>query len=55
MLKVYSVVFFGLLVGTVIAAIKAVPGDMALTLTVFSAALAGAFLATMLQIYKPSK
>lgn len=55
MLKVFSVVFFGLLVGTGIAAIKAVPGDMPLTLTVLSAAFAGAFMATMLEIFKPSK
>ena len=54
MLKVFSVVFFGLLVGTGIAAIKSVPGDMALTLTVLSAAFAGAF-TTMLEIFKPSK
>lgn len=50
MLKVFSVVFFGLLVGMGIAAIRAVPGDMALTLTVLSAAPAGAFMATMLEI-----
>jgi len=55
MLKVYSATFFGLMVGSVISAIKAVAGDLTMTLTVLSAVFGAAFVATLFSIYKPSK
>lgn len=52
-LKIGAALFFGLMVGEAISAIKAVPGD--LTSTVIAAGSGTAFIALILGIYAPSK